>query len=88
MSRQIRLATRVSHARDPDLVALGLVHPVPANVGLLNGVFGLRDRAEHPERQRQEVTAFSDQGRVDRGITVVAHPSSRITSMTNYRRRV
>jgi len=34
------------------------------------------------------VTAFSDQGRVDRGITVVAHLSSRITSMTNYRRRV
>jgi hypothetical protein len=75
-------------ARDLDLVALGLVHPVPANVGLLNGVFGLRDRAEHPERQRQEVAAFSDQGRVDRRITVSAHLSSRMTTMTIYRQRV
>jgi hypothetical protein len=30
------------------------------------------------ERERQEVAAFSDQGRADRRITVVAHLSSRI----------
>jgi len=83
MSRQIRLATRVSQcARDLDPVALGLVHPVPANVGLLDGVLGLRDRAEHPERQRQEVAALCDQGRVDRRFRVFAHLPSRMTTMT------